>query len=244
MATVWWFIGADLGQSQDPTALAVLERAELKGEFDPAVFAWRKEVALRLRYLERVALETPYPEIVERVRRLTRAPELAGRCHVAVDATGVGRPVVDMLRNAELGATMLPAIITGGAAESLNKGYYSVPKRDLITGLQVLLQRGGLRIAAGLKHGPDLVTELTGMRVRVGGRGGSNTGRGGKGRTTTWCSRWRWRTGRRGRCTRGRGRGRRGTGGARGGGSGSGSFGRGWRGGGVGWGGVGRNGHG
>jgi len=118
-------------------------------------------VALRLRYLERVPLGTPYPEIVERVRRLTRAPDLEGRCHVAVD----------MPRNAGLGATMLPAIITGGAAESLNNGYYSVPKRDLITGLQVLLQRGGLRIAAGLKHGPDLVTELTGMRVRVGGEG-------------------------------------------------------------------------
>ncbi|MDP2956297.1 MAG: hypothetical protein Q8N53_07740, partial [Longimicrobiales bacterium] len=145
----------DLGQSRDPTALALLERAELTGAFDPAMFAWRKEVALRLRYLERVPLGTPYPEIVERVRRTTRSRDLAGRCHVAVDATGVGRPVVDLLRVAGLGATMLPAIITGGAAESLNNGYYSVPKRDLVTGLQVLLQRGGLQIAAGLKYGPD-----------------------------------------------------------------------------------------
>ena len=92
MATGWYFVGLDLGQSRDFTALAVLERAELTGEFDPAMFAWRKEVALRLRYLERVPLGTPYPEIVERVRRTTRSPELAGRCHVAADATGVGRP--------------------------------------------------------------------------------------------------------------------------------------------------------
>jgi len=40
---------------------------------------------LRLRYLERVALGTPDPEIVERVRRTTRAPELDRRCHMAVD---------------------------------------------------------------------------------------------------------------------------------------------------------------
>jgi hypothetical protein len=73
----WYFVG--------------VERAELMGEFDPAVFAWPKKVALRLRYLERVPLGTPYPDIVERVRRTTRAPELDGRCHVAVDATGVGR---------------------------------------------------------------------------------------------------------------------------------------------------------
>ena len=34
---------------------------------------------------------------------------------------------VDLPRGAELGATMLPAIITGGAAESLSYGYYVVP---------------------------------------------------------------------------------------------------------------------
>ena len=79
--------------------------------------------------------------------------------------------MVDLLRKAGLGATIMPAIITGGAAESLNNGYYSVPKRDLITGLQVLLQRGGLQIAAGLKHAPDLVAELAGMRVKVGSEG-------------------------------------------------------------------------
>jgi hypothetical protein len=171
METGWWFVGVDLGQSQDFTAIAALERAELTGEYDPAMCAWRREVALRLRYLERVPLGTPYPDIVKRVKRTTRAPELDGRCHVAVDATGVGRPVVDLLRRAGLGATILPAIFTGGAAESLNKGYYGVPKRDLVTGLQVLLQRGALQIAAGLKHAAELVEELAGMRVKVGSEG-------------------------------------------------------------------------
>ena len=74
---------------------------------------------------------------LKRVRRTTRTPELDGSCHVAVDATGMGRPVVDLLRVAGLGATMLPATITGGAAESLSKGYYGAPKRDPSTGLQV-----------------------------------------------------------------------------------------------------------
>jgi len=171
MGTGWWFVGVDLGQSRDFTAIAALERAELTGEFDPAMFAWRKKVALWLRYLERVPLGTPYPDIVERVKRTTRAPELDGRCHVAVDATGVGRPVVDLLRRAELEATILPVIITPGAVESLSKGYYGVPKRDLVTGLQVLLQRGALQIAAGLKHAAELVEELAGMRVKVGCEG-------------------------------------------------------------------------
>jgi len=125
------------------------------------MFAWRKKVALRLRYLERVPLGTPYPEIVERVRRTTRTPELDGRCHV----------VVDLPWRAGLEAMILPASITGGAAESLSEGYYGMPKRDLITCLQVLLQRGELQIAGGLKHAPDLVAELAGMRVKVGCEG-------------------------------------------------------------------------
>jgi hypothetical protein len=33
----------------------------------------------------------------ERVRALTRSAELAGQCRLVVDATGVGRPVVELL---------------------------------------------------------------------------------------------------------------------------------------------------
>ena len=42
-----------------------------------------------------------------------------------------------------------------------------MPKRDLILGLQVLLQRGVLRIAAGLEHGPELVKEMAAMQVKI-----------------------------------------------------------------------------
>ena len=61
----------------------------------------------------------------------------------------------------------MPAKITGGDRETQSHGYYLIPKRDLITGLQVLLERGGLEIAARLKHGAALAAELTAMQVRV-----------------------------------------------------------------------------
>ncbi len=160
-------MGADFGKSRDYTAIAVLERAELKGGFDYAVLAHRKEIALRLRYLERIPLGTSYPEVVERVAEVTRNKQLAGRCHLAVDGTGVGRPVVDLLRRARPDAILMPVTITGGQVETMDQGFYRVPKRDLIVGLQVLLQRGGLQIAAGLKFGQKLVEELMAVEVRV-----------------------------------------------------------------------------
>ena len=94
----WYFVGVDFGKSRDFTAIAVVERAETTGAWDPAKFAWKKVVSLQLRYLERVALGTPYTDVIRRVVQVTRWPDLAGRCRLAVDGTGVGRPVVDLLR--------------------------------------------------------------------------------------------------------------------------------------------------
>ena len=90
-----YFIGVDLGQRRDHTALAVLERAEVEGEWDAVWYRRRREERRSLRHLERVALGTPYPEIVERVRGLAQSPWLAGRS-----------TVVDMLRRARLGAAL------------------------------------------------------------------------------------------------------------------------------------------
>ena len=163
----WHFVGLDLGQSRDFTAVVVLERAELTGAWDAVMMAWKKTVRLRLRYLERMALGTSYPEMVERVVTVTRSPELAGRCHLIVDGTGVGRPVIDLLRKSGLACQLLPVIITGGDMENSEQGWYRVPKKDLISGLQVLLQRGGLQIAAGLELGPTLEQELGDMEVRT-----------------------------------------------------------------------------
>ncbi len=39
----------------------------LEGEWDAAMFAYRKEARLRLRFLERMPLGKPYQDIVERV---------------------------------------------------------------------------------------------------------------------------------------------------------------------------------
>ena len=85
-----YFVGVDLGQGRDPTTIAVVERAELKGKWNAATFAWRKEVMLRLRYLDRLRLGTPYPEVVDQVMAVTHSRELAGNCYLAVDGTGVG----------------------------------------------------------------------------------------------------------------------------------------------------------
>jgi len=170
------FVGVDLGQKQDHTGIAVVERVEKAGEWDPVVYAMRKVVEFDVRYLERVPLGRSYPEVVERVRRVVRWPALAGRCRLAVDATGVGQPVVDLLRKSDLGCGLMPVVITAGHRERRERGQYCVPKRDLIAGVQVMLGQGALKIAAGLEAGELLVREMADMRVKVTGEGWESYG--------------------------------------------------------------------
>lgn len=172
----WYFVGVDLGQASDFTAVAVVERAEVVGDWDGAMYGYRKRVELRLRYLERMALGTPYPRVAERVVKITRSPDLAGRCTLVVDATGVGRPVVDLIQKEGPGCALMPVNITGGASETNDGEYYGVPKRDLITGLQVLLQTGGLQIAAGIREGAALAAEMAEMRVKITAAGNTQYG--------------------------------------------------------------------
>jgi hypothetical protein len=173
-----YFAGLDLGQKQDPTALAVVEWTEFAGAWDAAAFEHRKETSLSLRYLERMPLGTPYPEVVYRVGCMMRSRQLAGGegRHLVVDGTGVGPAVVDLLRQEDLQSKLWPVTITGGDTERFADDYYRVPKRDLIVGLQVLMQQGGLQIAEGMKEGATLVKEMAEMRVKISGSGNEQFG--------------------------------------------------------------------
>lgn len=162
-ATVDYWSGLDLGQTTDPTAFATLERSQGPAPLDPA-----REVNLyRVRYLTRVPLGTPYTDVCDRVKRWFAGPPLAGTT-LAVDQTGVGRPVVDMLRRAEVNARLRPITITFGSKATTDiLGGYCVPKVELVSTLQVLLQQRRLKVAEGLVEATTLVKELQNFQVRV-----------------------------------------------------------------------------
>jgi hypothetical protein len=80
-----YFLGLDLGQRCDHTAVAILETG-----VDPGCY--------HLRYLERLKLNTHYTAVVNRVGELVRVTQLLGRCTVVGDATGVELPVLELLR--------------------------------------------------------------------------------------------------------------------------------------------------
>ena len=163
--TTRFVLGVDIGQAHDYTALVILERAGTE---------------LHARHLERLPLNTSYPNQVERVADLVDSPELGRNVLVAVDGTGVGRAVTDLLRTAlkPLQAPLVSITITGGVATTRAGSRWSVPKRDLVAAAQVALQTKRLKIAAALPTAQLLVDELTAYRVKVSDEGHDTYGNG------------------------------------------------------------------
>jgi hypothetical protein len=149
-----FYLGLDLGKKHDHTAVVIVEKRSAL-----------MHTGLLVRHLERVALGTPYTAVVARIGEIVqRIP----RCVVVVDGTGVGEPVVDALRRAGLGCEITAVTITGGERESRRGPVCSVPKEDLIAGLQMAMEKGELRVARRLEEAGALLKELLNVRITAG----------------------------------------------------------------------------
>ncbi len=169
-----FYVGLDLGQAADYTALAVVQSVK---EPNPETGGIQKY--LHLRHLERYELGTSYPEIADKVVALMRDERLSpneydpSRLRVyrrapqlIVDDTGVGRAVADFLK--AKGLKFRAVTITGrDEVNAVGGGRYRVPKRDLVGALEVPFHTGRLRIAEGMELWPTLKKELLNFRRKI-----------------------------------------------------------------------------
>jgi hypothetical protein len=130
-----FFSGLDLGQAADFTALVIT--GQRPAEKPTPRRRWRYDV----RHLQAWPLGTDYTVIADDVAALfARKPIKYTK--LGVDYTGVGRPVVDQLRSAQVTAHIRPILITGGdkVTHDPNTNEFHVPKRELVGTLIALMQ--------------------------------------------------------------------------------------------------------
>jgi|SRR5699024_2155627 len=157
-------VGVDLGQTHDPSAIAIVKYREWL-EADENDFIVKRE-QLSVPHLERLPLGTTYPGQVAYVGDLLRREPLASApTSLVIDHTGVGRPVFDLFAQAGLRPKGL--IITGGDKARTTGTGYSVAKLQLISRLQAHLHQEKLRISTKLKDAQALAKELQDFRVNM-----------------------------------------------------------------------------
>ena len=159
--SVEYVSGLDLGQANEFTALAVLERRT-----PPDVHPRQRPLStFSVRHLERFPIGTSYGAIFERVSTLFSSTPLPGNTFVA-DQTAVGDPVVRSLKRAPSIGGVKRVVITNGLVASLDAGIWQIPKKDLVGALQILLQEQRLKIAAVLPEVPTLIDELLNFQMK------------------------------------------------------------------------------
>jgi hypothetical protein len=155
-----YLLGLDLGQAHDRTAVTIIEHRAR--EFPPTY---------RVRALHRYPLGTYYTEIAADIVARLHMPPLLDNTLVAIDATGLGTPVVELIKNHRDIYDVYAITITGGTTVA-GAGYQlNVPKRDLITKSAVLFQQHRVCIATHLRDTPALVDELRGYRIKTSDTG-------------------------------------------------------------------------
>jgi len=173
-----YFFGVDLGQVRDYTAVAVIERLGLTADDGELC----EEPVCNVVQFRRYPVGTPYLEMVDNIaEHFGRSP---GKTKLVIDATGVGRAVVDMLsqhpiveaRNSD---NCIAVTITAGFEEKkVSRSEWHCPKRNLVGAVQVLLQTGRLKINANLPDTLQLINELENFKARITAAGNEIYGAG------------------------------------------------------------------
>ena len=162
-----YFIGVDLGQVQDYTAIVTLEGLVYRNHY-------------KVTGLERMR-SIDYVAVIKRVEDILNTPPICwGNIHLVVDRTGVGRPIVDMMF--KHGMNPVGVTITGGdkpTHEYLNdwktRQAVTVPKRDLVINLALMIQNKELKVLKSLPLAQVLATEMQNMTVKINSRTGSDS---------------------------------------------------------------------
>jgi hypothetical protein len=164
-------IGLDLGRQQDPSALALLRWCPQVIPGHGAVDIGRR--VYEVPTLKRWALQTPYRTIAADLATFMNSPALsANPCLLAVDATGVGDPVYEMIRQELIERNVCGGIVgititSGNAVTQAGAGRWHVAKRQLVSVLQVLLGNRRLAVAPKLEQAKVMERELRTFSVKI-----------------------------------------------------------------------------
>lgn len=152
-------IGLDVGQKSDPTAVCVAEQdarptgrtthsqrwhaEDTTGNCGPEC---TPEMAAHyvVPYLSRLPIGTSYPDVAKRLVEIVAGVQARGvdRVELRIDATGVGAPVVDIMRQALLfrSVQIVAVTFTHGDRFVRDGNAATLGKAFLVSRLQALLQ--------------------------------------------------------------------------------------------------------
>ncbi len=155
-----FILSLSLGSGGASSGLAVVEPKPVarKSGKEESAPAHDEVVTFEVIWLERFGADRRYPAIIARVVEIVAARQLGRRYSLLVDITATGRPPLKLLE--DRGQYPRALQVVAGTEETYVSGVQSVPRRDMVSVVQVLLQSNRLQVAADLEFARDLVADL------------------------------------------------------------------------------------
>ena len=155
-------MGIDVGQRREPTAICAVE-SKMRGP------KWDQEEHYLVRYLERMPVGTSYPEAAKQTARIAKESEPRGgsMSYVFLDATGLGKPIVDLFAKHIQNASVTAVFFThGDRRHQIDRYEVTLGKAYLVARLQTLLQTSRLHLPR-TTEAEQLAKDLLDYEIRV-----------------------------------------------------------------------------
>ncbi|WP_428490126.1 hypothetical protein [Rhodopila sp.] len=150
----FYCVGVDLGSVNDSTAIAVVEVAKAfevthgRTKFQAVASEVKRVPRLHytVRLLHRPRLGTEYPLVIQQIAAIIEdLPPMRAAPVLAIDATGLGQPIVQLAR--QRGLKPIGVAITAGNNASIASHGWSVPKALLVGELRLAMHQRRLSVA-------------------------------------------------------------------------------------------------
>ena len=157
-----YWLGCDLGQKQDPTAVIVIkDYAHPEWQNARQVLGKRHRVIVYADHF----IGYSYPDIVSHlIRTMTREP-LRNSVQLVIDATGLGRVISDLLQEARVEHIAMQSTV--GQNWSRKGRYVNVGKHAMIENLSILFSSSDLTFAKDLPLRDHIMSELETFQLEM-----------------------------------------------------------------------------
>ena len=180
-----YLVVMDVAKKQDATALQIWRNTPefLKG--DERVYLQDRIFHYFDLVFQTKMEHVPYTDQGDRIKALMDSEAMKNNSELIVDGTGVGEPIIDILRSKSLRPTSI--VFTNGEQlnikyEDLNRRFggfgtgigtmkvvkqLDVPKKDLVAAGQAIIQQARLRIAPDVQYVEDFKRQLIHFKGKV-----------------------------------------------------------------------------
>jgi hypothetical protein len=151
---------------RENSAICVAENTKRFAMSNSPMLELSSEYHLVVRFLERLPIGTRFPEVADRLAEVIKNLSVrAGSPKLYVDATGLGKPITDLVKS-RVGVTVHAVYFNHGDRRVAEWGEVKLGKAYLVSRLQTLLQSGRLHLPKN-EQSEILTAELLDYEIRV-----------------------------------------------------------------------------